>query len=266
VSKAAMLAVVVRMFIALRDQQPPPTPTPMGQLDAVMIIVGTLAVASMIAGNLLGLFETRIKRLLAYSSIAHLGYAMLALLVAGPAAVEAAAFYMTAYLVTVIAAFGTIAVLEPETGGAPTIEAYRGLLWRRPVLGTILMAAMLSLAGIPATAGFVAKFLLLAAGVEAKLWIPVFALVLGSAIGVFYYLRVVVTLFARTTTEDLAHHGAFASRGPAAPTPAEPEVSATPVPFAAVLLLVVLGVLVIWLGTWPAPVLRLIESSVLAGI
>ncbi len=71
----------------------------------------------MLAGNLLGLFETRIKRLLAYSSIAHLGYAMLALLVSGPAAVQAAAFYMTAYLVTVIAAFGVIAVLEPETGG-----------------------------------------------------------------------------------------------------------------------------------------------------
>ena len=204
----------------------------------MLAVVGTLAVASMIAGNLLGLFETRIKRLLAYSSIAHLGYAMLALLISGPAAVQAAAFYMTAYVVTVIAAFGVIAVLEPETGGAPTIEAYRGLLWRRPVLGTILMAAMFSLAGIPLTAGFVAKFLLLVAGVEAKLWIPVFALVLGSAIGVFYYLRVVVALFSRTTAEDLAHtarrprcarhlpadacrtaHARPVRRGPAAPRP-----------------------------------------------
>ena len=123
---------------------------------------------------------------------------------------------MTAYLVTVIAAFGVIAVLEPETGGAPTIEAYRGLLWRRPVLGTILMAAMLSLAGIPLTAGFVAKFLLLVAGVEAELWIPVFALVLGSAIGVFYYLRVVVALFSRTAAEEALAHGAHGARARAA--------------------------------------------------
>jgi NADH-quinone oxidoreductase subunit N len=255
VSKAAMLAVVVRAFLALREQQ----------VESVLAVVGTLAVASMIAGNLLGLFETRIKRLLAYSSIAHLGYAMIALLISGDAAVEAAAFYMTAYVVTVIAAFGVIAVLEPEIGGAPTIEAFRGLLWRRPVLGAIMMAAMFSLAGIPLTAGFVAKFLLLVAGVEAKLWIPVFALVLGSAIGAFYYLRVVVALFARTTAEDIAHHGSFGSRGAAA-SAEEPAKPLTPVPVGAVILLAVLGLLVIWLGTWPAPVLRLIESSVLAGM
>jgi NADH-quinone oxidoreductase subunit N len=257
VSKAAMLAIVVRTFVLLRDQQ----------VEAVLLVVGTLAVASMLVGNLLGLFETRIKRLLAYSSIAHLGYAMLALLVSGPAAVQAAAFYMTAYMVTVIAAFGVIAVLEPETGGTPTIEAYRGLLWRRPVLGTILMAAMLSLAGIPLTAGFVAKFLLLVAGVEAELWIPVFALVLGSAIGAFYYLRVVVALFSRTEAEEALAHGAHGgAHAPAAIRASETAPPSTPVPFGAGLVLLVLAVLVIWLGTWPAPVLRLIESSVLAGM
>ena len=260
VSKAAMLAIVVRAFIELRDQQ----------IDDLMLVVGTIAVASMLAGNLLGLFETRIKRLLAYSSIAHLGYAMLALLVSGPAAVEAAAFYMTAYLVTVIAAFGVIAVLEPETGGAPTIEAYRGLLWRRPVLGTILMASMLSLAGIPLTAGFVAKFLLLVAGVEAELWIPVFALVLGSAIGVFYYLRVVVALFSRTAAEEALAHGAHGDATPdvdaASAATAGAAPPPTPVPFGAAVVLLVLAALVIWLGTWPAPVLRLIQSSVSAGM
>jgi NADH-quinone oxidoreductase subunit N len=285
VSKAAMLAIVVRAFIALRDQR----------VESVLVVIGTIAVASMLAGNLLGLFETRIKRLLAYSSISHLGYAMLALLISGPAAVEAAAFYMTAYLVTVIAAFGVIAVLEPETGDTPTLEAYRGLLWRRPVLGAILMAAMLSLAGIPLTAGFVAKFLLLVAGVEAGLWIPVFALVLGSAIGVFYYLRVVVALFSRSAAEEAAlarAHGAHAvatghgaassgaaplgasAAGASSPSPM-PVSTVTPdaaptravaVPWGAGLVLVVLAVLVIWLGTWPAPFLRLIESSVLVGL
>jgi NADH-quinone oxidoreductase subunit N len=261
VSKAAMLAVVVRVFLELRGER----------TDAVLVAVGTLAVASMLAGNLLGLFETRIKRLLAYSSIAHLGYASLALLPSGPLAVEAAAFYMTAYLATVLAAFGVIAVLEPETGGAPTIEAYRGLLWRRPVLATILLIAMLSLAGIPLTAGFVAKFLLLVAGVEAGLWVPVFALVLGSAIGVFYYLRVVVALFSRSEAEEaMAHGGHGGAHGVAsALAPVEggaPDVPPTPVPLGASLVLVILAAIVIWLGTWPAPILRLIESNVLAGM
>jgi NADH-quinone oxidoreductase subunit N len=131
---------------------------------------------------------------------------------------------------------------------------------------------MLSLAGIPLTAGFVAKFLLLVAGVEAGLWIPVFALVLGSVIGVFYYLRVVVALFSRTEAEEaLAHahgsHGhapASAPRSASTPTPA--PAATTAVPFGAGVVLFVLAVLVIWLGTWPAPVLRLIESSVLAGM
>ena len=265
VSKAAMLAVVVRLFLLVRD---PPA-------DAALYVVGSLAVASMLAGNLLALLETRIKRLLAYSSIAHLGYAVLALLASGPAAAQAAAFYMTAYVATVLAAFGVVAVLEPETGDAPTIDAYRGLLWRRPLLATILMAAMLSLAGIPLTAGFVGKFLLLAAGVEAELWIPVFALVLGSAIGAFYYLRVVVALFSRSDAAEPAH-AHVPTEAPLSETTAAPRLqlehgrlgNALPmprIPLGASLVLGVLVLVVVWLGTWPAPLLRLIESSLRAG-
>ncbi len=106
------------------------------------------------------------------------------------------------------------------------------------------------------------------AGVEAGLWIPVFALVLGSAIGVFYYLRVVVALFSRTAAEEALAHGAHgdAHAAPAHATVSEPAVPPTPVPLGAGLVLLVLAVLVIWLGTWPAPVLRLIESSVSAGM
>jgi NADH-quinone oxidoreductase subunit N len=242
VSKAGMLAIVVRTFLLLSDYR----------IESLSVLVGTLAVASMLTGNLLALHEQRIKRLLAYSSIAHLGYATIVLLTMSSRALatQAAAFYMTAYSVTVIAAFGVIAVLEPETGDAPTIAAYRGLLWRRPVLATILMAAMLSLAGIPLTAGFVGKFLLLVSAVGARLWIPVFALVAGSAIGAFYYLRVVVTLFAT------GEHGE-------APLPHAPRAA---VPLAAGVVLGVLAVLVIWLGTWPAPLLRLIAASVGGGL
>jgi NADH-quinone oxidoreductase subunit N len=285
VSKAAMLAIVLRAFVELTD----------ARFEPVLVVVGTLGVASMVAGNLLALLENRIKRLLAYSSVAHLGYAMLALLASGPVAVEAAAFYMTAYAATVVAAFGVVGVLEAETGDTPSVESYRGLLWRRPLLGAILMAAMLSLAGIPMTAGFVGKFLLLVAGVEAEMWIPVFALVLGSAIGAFYYLRVVVALFSRTAADEEAYlrahapaaggHGMAASETPrprlvkapggspkhgaASPSPARgipPTGVGARIPLAASVVLGVLGLVVLWLGTWPAPVLRLIESSISAGM
>ena len=225
VSKAAMLAIVVRAFIELRDQQLERVAGRWWARSRWRRCSSATCSACSRRGSS-GCSPTRRSRTSAtrcwrcWSRDRRRS--------------QAAAFYMTAYLVTVIAAFGVIAVLEPETGGAPTIEAYRGLLWRRPVLGTILMAAMLSLAGIPLTAGFVAKFLLLVAGVEAELWIPVFALVLGSAIGVFYYLRVVVALFSRTEAEEAlahgAHGGAHALRES---SPASPLPPSTPVPFGA---------------------------------
>jgi NADH-quinone oxidoreductase subunit N len=209
-------------------------------------MLAPVAVASMIAGNLLALFQSNLKRLLAYSSIAHLGYALVALLAlptAGGVAAEAVTFYLAAYFVTILGAFGIVTALSDTDGEAETIERVRGLFWRRPWLAALFTAMLLSLAGIPVTAGFLAKFYAAAAAVEGARWVLVLVLVLTSAIGLFYYLRVVVAMFS--------------SVDETAPPKTLPAVAP-----AAGIALVALAVLLVWLGTWPAPVIDWIQGAV----
>jgi len=212
----------------------------------LLVMLAPVAVASMIAGNLLALFQSNLKRLLAYSSIAHLGYALVALLAlptAGGVAAEAVTFYLAAYFVTILGAFGLVAALSGTDGEAETIEQVRGLFWRRPWLAALLTAMLLSLAGIPLTAGFVAKFYAAAAAVEGARWVLVLVLAVTSAIGLFYYLRVVVMMFANVDET--------------APPKRLPAVAP-----AAGLALIALAALLVWLGTWPAPVIDWIQGAV----
>ena len=212
----------------------------------LLVMLAPVAVASMIAGNLLALFQENLKRLLAYSSIAHLGYALVALLAlpaAGGVAAEAVTFYLAAYFVTILGAFGIVAALSDEGGEAETIDHVRGLFWRRPWLAALLTAMLLSLAGIPLTAGFVAKFYAAAAAVQGARWVLVLVLALTSAIGLFYYLRVVVAMFS--------------SADETAPPTTLPAVAP-----AAGLALVALAALLVWLGTWPAPIIDWIQGAV----
>ncbi len=176
-----------------------------------------LAALSMIAGNLLALLQNNLKRILAYSSIAHVGYVTVAFLALGEAAVPAAGFYFVAYFAATLAAFGVVSVLSGGVRDADSIDDYRGLAWRRPYLAGVLTAALLSLAGIPLTAGFVGKFYVLFAGVSSDLWVLALVLVVTSVIGLFYYLRVVVAVF-RTSEEASAPAvaGATASCPPTA--------------------------------------------------
>lgn len=168
------------------------------QLAGVIEVLGVLAVLSMIAGNLLALLQNNIKRMLAYSSIAHIGYALLIFVVAQdpankPLAAEAAIFYLFAYVPTTLAAFGLLALINSGGDGADAaaVDDVTGLFWRSPLLAMMLLVALLSLAGIPLTAGFIGKFYLFAAAVSGAHWVMLGALVLGSAIGIYYYLRVV---------------------------------------------------------------------------
>ncbi|HWT80900.1 MAG TPA: NADH-quinone oxidoreductase subunit N, partial [Candidatus Methylomirabilis sp.] len=179
VSKGAMFALLLRFFAEANAYG----------YSSVTLGLGVIAVASMLAGNLLALLQDNIKRILAYSSIAHLGYLLVAFLAAGQTGVEAVTFYLVAYFVTMLGAFGVVTVLSTEDRDADIMEDYRGLFWRRPALALTFTAMLLSLAGIPLTAGFVGKFFVLSAAVGSALWIPVFVLVVGSAIGLFYYLR-----------------------------------------------------------------------------
>jgi len=151
----------------------------------------------MIAGNLLALRQNNIKRILAYSSIAHMGYLLVAYLAGGAMATAAVTFYLATYFVTNLGAFGVLTLLSGPEKDAEALEDFRGLFWRQPWLAGILVLMVFSLAGLPLTAGFPGKFYLVAAGVAGARWMLVVTLAITSTIGLYYYLRIAVTLFAR---------------------------------------------------------------------
>ncbi len=186
VSKIGVFAVLLRFALAINLQQYP----------IAITIFSVIAIASMIAGNLLALQQKNIKRLLAYSSIAHFGYLLVAFLPGNTAGTEAVIFYLLTYSITILAAFGIVTLLSTRQKDAEGLEIYQGLFWRRPLMAAILTIALLSLAGIPLTAGFFAKFFVLTTGVQQQLWLPVIVLVLSSVIGLYYYLRIISTLFS----------------------------------------------------------------------
>ncbi|MBN1866938.1 NADH-quinone oxidoreductase subunit M [Candidatus Sumerlaeota bacterium] len=237
VSKGGAFAVLLRVFARLSDAPLPGT---------LFTIFACIAVASMFLGNLLALRQTNVKRLLAYSSIAHLGYLLVAFLASGPLGPMAATYYLAAYFITTLGAFGVVGVLSSAERDADLIEDYRGLAWRRPWLATVFIAMLFSLAGIPLTAGFVGKFIVLSAGVQSSLWMLAFVLVVNSAIGLYYYLRVVVAMVAPPETADPSDAG--------------------PGPHMGTLLgglsLAVLTLLLVWFGVYPEPLLSLIRAAV----
>jgi NADH-quinone oxidoreductase subunit N len=153
----------------------------------------------MVVGNLLALLQDNLKRILAYSSIAHMGYLLLALVaghyVTGTIAVEAITFYLIAYMIMSLGAFGVASIISSSEKEFDSIKEYRGLFWRSPLLATTFIAMLLSLAGIPLTVGFIGKFYIFLSGVEAGLWMLLGVLVLGSGIGLYYYLRIIYRMF-----------------------------------------------------------------------
>ena len=232
VSKGAMFALLLRYFYqtALND-------------GAIFVVFSSVAVASMFAGNLLALKQQNVKRILAYSSIAHLGYLLVAFQAGGQAGARAATFYLVTYVVTILGAFGIVAVLSGGGRDADRLEDYGGLFWRRPLIAGMFTAFLLSLAGIPLTGGFLGKFYVVAAGVSAGRWGLVFVLVVASTIGLFYYLRILVAMYSRPVDG-----AGGSSAGPAYSSPAGS------------LLLIGLTGLLIWLGVYPSALLRVIDA------
>jgi NADH-quinone oxidoreductase subunit N len=184
-SKTAVFAALMRFFYESGALQS----------DVLRTIIAILAAVSIIVGNLLAVQQTSVKRLLAYSSIAHFGYLLVP--VVGGVAVEAVTVYLVTYVVTSLGAFGVVTLMSSPYKGqdADQLFNYRGLFWRRPYLTAVMTGMMLSLAGIPVTAGFIGKFYVVAAGVSAELWVLLGLVVAGSAVGLYYYLRVMVTMF-----------------------------------------------------------------------
>lgn len=186
-SKTAVFAVLLRYFVEAGGYHQP----------ALIEVLAGLAFVSILVGNLLAVRQNNVKRMMAYSSIAHFGYCMVALVAGGPLAVEAVGAYLLSYVITTLGAFGVVTLTSSPMGDrdADLNYDYRGLFWRRPYLASILTAMLLSLAGIPVTAGFIGKFYAIAAGLDAKLWWLLGAVVVGSAIGLYYYLRLLIAMF-----------------------------------------------------------------------
>lgn len=186
VSKGAVFALLLRFFNIVELQQFP----------SVLTFFIILAIVSMFTGNLLALLQKNIKRLLAYSSIAHLGYLLIALITGTGTGMEAASYYLLAYMITIMGAFGIVTAFSSDQNEMEQIDDYKGLFWRHPFLAVVFTGMLLSLAGIPLTAGFLGKFYVVLAGVELGLIGLLIILVLNSIISLYYYLKVIVTMFS----------------------------------------------------------------------
>ncbi len=192
ISKGGMIVLLVRFFTQIHGYQYP----------VLMLSFTIIAMASMLIGNILALRQNNVKRILAYSSIAHMGYILVAFLAGGQLGVEAVSFYMVAYFLTNIGAFGVISILSDQDRDAELLEDYQGLFWRHPKIATVFTAMLLSLAGIPLTAGFVGKFYLIASGANSQLWWLVIVLAASSVIGLYYYIKIIAVMFDKAKSSD----------------------------------------------------------------
>ncbi len=199
-------------------------------------LVAVLAIVTMIVGNLAALAQSNLKRMLAYSSVAHAGYLLTALVAPPVLAGEAVLFYLVAYAAVNLGAFGTIAALSRDGREPLSLRDVAGLSERRPALAAALTVFLVSLTGIPVTAGFVGKFYLFNAAVAAGWVVLALVGVIMSVVSAYYYLRVVVAMYMREPVG---------------------EDDWSPVSPPAALALAVSAGLTLLLGVWPAPVLTL---------
>ncbi|HEY0839828.1 MAG TPA: NADH-quinone oxidoreductase subunit N, partial [Vulgatibacter sp.] len=174
-------------------------------------VIGVLALVTMLVGNLLAIPQRSVKRLLAYSSIAHAGYVLLGVAASAATSARAVAtegilYYLAAYTVTGVGAFAVVAALERLDGEGPMtwdLDRFAGLAKKRPALAFAMALFMVSLAGIPPTAGFIGKLYVFRAAIDAKLYGLAVAGVLTSLAGIYYYLRVVVYMYMREPEESV---------------------------------------------------------------
>jgi NADH-quinone oxidoreductase subunit N len=164
-------------------------------------VLWTLAAVTMLIGNVMAVIQDNVKRMLAYSSIAHAGYLMIALVTATPDAHAALLFYLLAYAFTNLGAFAVIVALANRGQDTDRIEQWNGLAVRRPGLAALMTLFMISLAGIPGTVGFMAKFHLFLAAVRGGEVVLTVLAVLASVVSVFYYLRLPVAMYMREPSE-----------------------------------------------------------------
>lgn len=239
VSKGGILALLFRFFAQYDIVQSKP----------LFLIFATLAVLSMFGGNFLALLQKNVKRLLAYSSIAHFGYILVAFMAGNHntrfTGTGAATFYIVSYFVTIIGAFIIVGIFSTKEHEAVDRSDYRGMYWKHPWLSVAFSAMLFSLAGIPLTAGFVGKYYVLAAGIGNGLWWLVIVLIINSALGVYYYLRIVVEMFSSAEEGE------------------QPAAASVKVGLVTGIVLALLTIALVWLGVYPTGIIAAIKASAL---
>jgi NADH-quinone oxidoreductase subunit N len=163
-----------------------------------------LAVLTMIAGNFIALNQTNLKRMLAYSSIAHAGYALVGMVAANEIGTAGVLYYMLAYAFMNIGAFAVLVLIGKQGEENLTLQGVAGFGYKRPLLGVLLSICLFSLMGIPPSAGFSGKFYIFAGALNAGyVWLAVLG-VLNSAVSLYYYLRVMVFMYFKNPEEDFS--------------------------------------------------------------
>lgn len=243
-SKAASFAAFLRVFVE-----------GLGGLKADWSnLFLLLCVVTLILGNVVAIIQTNIKRMLAYSSIAHAGYALIGLVAAGrgmgesggTAGLASVMLYLALYAFMTLGAFSVVAMFRKGGFEGEEIEDFTGLARRQPLAAFLMLVFMVSLAGIPPTAGFIGKFYVFMAAVEAGLtWLAVIALIF-AAVSAFYYLRVVMVMYMREPDSAVAE---------------QPVVIESPA-LSIVLACTVAGVIIF--GLYPVPIIDLALQSVLS--
>ncbi len=188
--KAAAFVAFLRVFVVAFG----------GVHDAWYPILWWLAALTMIGANLMALAQSSVKRMLAYSSIAHAGYLLVAVTAANTAAAAGLLFYLLVYTLMNIGAFGVVIGVAQHSEGHLQIEDYSGFGWSQPLLGVALTIFLLSLAGFPGTGGFMGKIYLLQGAADAQLWVLSVILVLTTVASYWYYLRVAWYMWMRSPT------------------------------------------------------------------
>jgi len=201
-SKAAGFVLLLRLFVVA-------FPDVALQWQWMLAVLATL---TMTLGNLVALAQKNLKRLIAYSSVAHAGYALIGLVAFNELGIASLVFYLIAYILTNLAAFGIVAAVGRVTG-SDELDSYRGLSRRSPYLALVLLAAFLSLTGMPPFGGFIAKVLVFAAGVQTGwTWLVVVGII-NSVVGLYYYLTVIKFVYLyRMDGENEEQHPIAISR------------------------------------------------------
>ena len=187
-TKIAGLVLMLRILVTAFPEQ----------AEIWSVAVAVLAVASLAIGNLAAIAQRDVKRLLAYSSISHAGFLLIAIAADSTAGSEALLYYLIPYSAATVGAFAVVAAREREQGRAVTLSSLEGLGWERPFLGVAMWWFMLSMAGFPLTGGFLGKLFVFSAIYEAGWWWLVVVGVLATALSLAYYLNVVKALFMRS--------------------------------------------------------------------